>query len=171
MVTKKERPHKMSESSAANKPWWLLPLLLFLVLSGLLVLRTLQTAPQNRPWQDQSNEAEPKMPSSGRSVTLEIDFGSHPFERRSMDVAWHEGMTVASLLAQAKTGRSEPGFTFSQQGTGAGAFLTAIEEVPNEGATGQNWQYRVNGQSANKGFAIWELRPGDRVLWKRSAAE
>ncbi len=45
------------------------------------------------------------------------------------------------------------------------AFLTAIDGVENEGADGQNWTYTVNGQIADRSFAVYELKPGDQVLW------
>jgi hypothetical protein len=53
----------------------------------------------------------------------------------------------------------------TQRGSGQAALLTAIGDVSNEGAGGSNWTYEVNGQSADRSFAVYELRPGDRVLW------
>ena len=68
-------------------------------------------------------------------------------------------MTVRDLLNAA------PGLSISQQGSGASAFLTKIDGVANEGAGGRNWMYSVNGQRADRSFAVYELQPGDHVLW------
>jgi hypothetical protein len=37
--------------------------------------------------------------------------------------------------------------------------------VKNEGAGGRNWTYRVNDKHADRSFAVYELQPGDHVLW------
>jgi hypothetical protein len=92
-------------------------------------------------------------------VSLSIDFGNG--RQRDFDsLAWHEGMTVADLIGEA------PGIEVTQRGSGQGAFLTAVDGTANEGAEGSNWTYEVNGQSADRSFAVYELAPNDRVLWK-----
>ena len=98
------------------------------------------------------------MRQTRENVSLSIDFG----DGRRQDfaaLAWHEGMTVAELFGEAA------GIAIIQKGAGPGAFLTTIDGVANEGADGNNWTYKVNGQSGDRSFAVHELRPGDRVLW------
>ena len=68
-------------------------------------------------------------------------------------------MTVADLLSSA------PDVPITQQGTDQTAFLTGIFGVANEGAGGKNWTYEVNGEGADRSFAVYELHAGDRVLW------
>lgn len=68
-------------------------------------------------------------------------------------------MTAADQL------RAAPGVKLTQTGTGAAALLTAINDVSNEGADGNNWTYQVNDQSADRSFEVYELKPDDRVLW------
>ncbi len=68
-------------------------------------------------------------------------------------------MTVRDLL------NGVPRLRIVQQGSGSSAFLTQIDDVTNEGAGGRNWMYSVNGQRADRSFAIYELQPGDHVLW------
>jgi hypothetical protein len=58
-----------------------------------------------------------------------------------------------------------PQLSVDQKGSGQAAFLTSIDGVANQGADGKNWTFAVNGQSADRSFAVYELRPGDHVLW------
>ncbi len=54
---------------------------------------------------------------------------------------------------------------FQERGSGATAFLTQLDDLKNEGS-GRNWIYRVNGQIADRSFAVYRLEAGDTVLWK-----
>ena len=63
-------------------------------------------------------------------------------------------MTVADLLSSA------PEVPITQKGSDQAAFLTAINGVANEGAGGKNWTYEVNGEVADRSFAVYELQPG-----------
>jgi hypothetical protein len=92
-------------------------------------------------------------------VSLSIDFGDGQ-QQDFDDIGWHDGMTVADLL------RAAPELAIAQRGSGQGTFLTAIGDIANEGADGKNWTYEVNGQRADRSFAVYELRSGDRVLWR-----
>jgi len=79
----------------------------------------------------------------------------------------HPGMTVLDAMASAAT--LDQQWRFERVGDGAGAFLTELGGVPNEGAgqdTSRNWQYEVNNQRATVSFGAYELTAGDRVLWK-----
>jgi hypothetical protein len=99
--------------------------------------------------------------TTGETVSLAIDFGDN---RRTFEaLPWREGMTVRDALAAA--GHTTAGLKFSEQGSGEAAFLTQIDGVANEGASGRNWTFTVNGKFGDRSFAIFPLRPGDEVLW------
>ena len=105
---------------------------------------------------------------TGKMVTLAIDFGVGA-AREYQPVAWREGITVADLLTAVH--RDGIRVHFEQRGSGQMAFLTALDGRRNEGAGGRNWIYEVNGKRADRSFAVYELAPGDRVLWEFAAAE
>lgn len=136
------------------------PLLLGFVLLALLLFRwfgPLGQESEQRPGGDGSASLANPDKASGK-VSLSIDFG----DGRQQDhpaISWRNGMTVADLLHEASE------LTISQKGTGATAFLTGINGRENAGADGKNWLYEVNGQVGDRSFAVYELRPGDRVLW------
>jgi hypothetical protein len=149
--------HDASNACSSCGSWWRLSLLLALVLTAILLWhwchdRTTQSA--------LSSSTEPAAGESAtrEKVSLTIDFGNG--RRQEFEsVAWHQGMTVADSLSAAR------GLATSQKGSGSGAFLTEINGVANEGADGRNWMYEVNGAGADRSFAVYVLRPGDRVLW------
>jgi hypothetical protein len=62
-----------------------------------------------------------------------------------------------------ETPRSERKFII--RGTGQSAFLDSLDGVKNEGADGRNWTYSVDRTTGDRSFAVYELRPGNRVLW------
>jgi len=98
------------------------------------------------------------------TLKLSIDFGAA--RRKNFDaVAWHGGMTVADAM------KASSGVTIAQKGAGQSAFVTSIDGVENQGADGQNWTYSVNGQIADRSYAVYELKPGDRVLWTFGARQ
>jgi hypothetical protein len=100
-------------------------------------------------------------PEAGETVSLAIEFGAGRREYETQPL--RAGMTVRDLFASA--GEPSGGIKFAQQGSGETAFLTELDGVKNEGAGGRNWTYTVNGKFADRSFAIYELRPGDEVLW------
>jgi hypothetical protein len=91
-------------------------------------------------------------------VSLTIDYSGGRRTAFSA-IEWHDGMTVADLMA------AWTNIEVKQQGSGEAAFVTAIENVENQGADGKNWIYSVNGQVADRSFAIYKLKDGDHVLW------
>lgn len=147
-------------SCSACGSWWRLPLLLVLVLAAIFFTR-------GRGLWNAAPKVEVDAPpaSAGtaqESVSLGVDLGGgerHDFE----SLPWHDGMTVADLMSEAT------GLEVAQMGSGQGAFVRAIDGVTNEGADGKNWTYEVNGQGADRSFAVYALRPGDRVLWSFGA--
>jgi hypothetical protein len=100
--------------------------------------------------------------ATGQTVALAIQFGNDR-ERRFDEVPWREGMTVDDLLTLAS--RQADGISYVVQGRKAMALLTRIDDAANEGAGGRNWTYSVNDQRADRSFAVYELQPGDKVLW------
>jgi hypothetical protein len=148
-------------SCPACGSWWRLPLLLAIVLAILLVFQSRQWREEDRPRHaappgaDSAESSEP----SPEQVQLTIDFGDGR-PPLSATANWRNGMTVADLLGANEDVR------IKSQGEGASTFLTELNGVANEGAGGRNWLYRVNGKHADRSLAVYELRPGDHVLWK-----
>jgi hypothetical protein len=137
---------------------WRLPAMLVLVLVAIVLMRVLNNDVTTTTAVEDA-QLLPGDAAAREHVSLSIDYGDG--QRRDFDkIVWHDGMTVADLL------RSLPGLTTTQRGSGSGAFLMAIGDTTNEGADGKNWTYAVNGQNAGRSFAVYELRPGDRVLWR-----
>jgi hypothetical protein len=138
-------------------PWWRLPLLLGFVLAAIVWsrVRSLREVPH------ETEKGNPQLVADADShgtVALAIDFGGG--RRKIFDaIAWREGMTVADMFSKGLD------VAVTQKGSGESALLTAIDGVANEGTDGRNWTYAVNGQVADRGFAVYRLRPGDRVLW------
>ena len=153
------------EACSSCNGWWRLPLGLALVLVAILALRGgVRDEKSQRPIQTRTVA----MNQAGETVSLAIDFGDST-SRKFADLAWQEGMTVADALVAVS--EVEPGARFSQQGSGKMAFLTELGHLRNEGAGGRNWTYAVNGRRADRSFAVYELEPGDRVLWSFAASQ
>ena len=104
---------------------------------------------------------------TGKTVTLAIEFADGSL--RHDYLPWHEGMTVENLLAAAS--HLPKGIQFAQQGSGESALLTEINGTANEGGSGRNWTYSVNGQQADRSFAVYRLQPDDHVLWTFSTKQ
>ena len=75
-----------------------------------------------------------------------------------------KGSTVLDVLRASE--RHPHGIKFSYRGKGATAFLTQIDDLKNEGGGGRNWMYEVNGKVADRSFAVFQVKPADKVLWK-----
>jgi hypothetical protein len=84
-------------------------------------------------------------------------------EKHFTALPWREGMTVFDAMQAAQ--EHPRGIKIQFRGSGATAFLTQIDDVKNEGS-GRNWIYRVNGELAERSFAVQKLAAGDAVLWK-----
>jgi hypothetical protein len=142
---------------------WIFPALLALVLLVSAVI-----AFTSRPIEAPAPPAQPadwtpSVQPQGETVALEVNFGNGA--RKVFDaLPWRAGMTVADLLQAARDFR--PGIQFTQQGEGAGGFLTALDGLKNQGASGRNWRYQVDGRNGEASFCLQELQPGVRVLWE-----
>jgi hypothetical protein len=154
---------------AAGK-WWRLPMLLALLLAVILLGKSAglrQTVFTGQPGSNDSTAGLPPVAPSGQTVSLAIRFADGP-ERHDY-VAWQDGMTVEDLLGAAS--HLPKGIQFAQQGSGESALLTEINGVANEGGSARNWTYSVNGQEADRSFAVYKLQPGDHVLWTFAAKQ
>jgi hypothetical protein len=152
-----EAPTGHPAPACACGPWWRLPALLAIVLVAILLFKSCGVR-ENASVTDDPTVNTPATTMAIESVVLIIQFndGHQP---QSDKVSWTRGMTVRELLNKV------PRINIFQQGSGASAFLTEIDGVKNEGAGGRNWMYSVNGKQADRSFAIYELQPGDQVLW------
>ncbi len=150
----------MEPNLLTNRPrrsWWQLPLLLGLVLVAILWLRSHNA--RQAPDPTAAKMPTPIAKSDPRpKVTLSINYGSGR-RLEFAPIAWHDGMTAADLT------KAWPNITIKQQGEGESAFVVAIDDVKNQGADGKNWTYGVNGQSADRSYAVYKLKPDDHVLW------
>ena len=97
-----------------------------------------------------------------KTLTLVIDYGDG-VQKHFLGLACKRGMTVLDVLEAAK--QHPRGIRFSYRGKGATAFLTQIDDLKNEGR-GKNWIYHVNGKVGDRSFAVFEVKPSDKVLWK-----
>ena len=94
------------------------------------------------------------------SLTIDFDDGS---QLRFTRLAWHDEMTaLGSLAAAAKHAR---GVEYKVRGTGSIAFVTEIDSLANEGGSGRNWMFKVNGKVSKVGAGSQEIKPGDQVEW------
>ena len=137
--------------------WWRLPLLLGLVLTAIMWSRVHSLHEETSDKKiDQSAPITNSVPQE--KVTLSIDFGDS--RQKNFDaIPWRSGMTVADAMKAAL------GVTVAHKGSGQSTFVTAIDGIENQGADGQNWMYKINGKIADRSFAVYELKPGDRILW------
>ena len=143
-----------------------LPLLLVIILFGLLAQRLLREKPLVAIFPNA-----PEKTAQGReTVALHIDYGNG-VEKHFLTLSWHKEMTVLDVFREAA--RQTPGIGFSYRGQTKMAMLTEIDGLKNEGGqtNARNWIYRVNGQKADKSFAVYRLQPSDVVLWTFGAYE
>jgi hypothetical protein len=156
-------------STAVCSGRWKLPVLFALVLAAIVVYRMsvdreTRVEPAGAPAVDAPLSQQP----SGQTVTLTIQFADGN-ERQFDATPWHDGMTVADLMTAAT--RQPDGLRYALRGSGEMAFLTRIDDIENEGSSGRNWTYTVNGARADRSFAVYRLAPGDHVLWTFAESE
>ena len=101
--------------------------------------------------------------SAEEHVKLVIDYGDG-VEKHFTQLSHKEGLTV--LGATQLAGKHTRGVQAKVRGSGSIAFLTQIDDVSNEGGGGRNWVFRVNGKLGDRSCGIYELKPGDTVLWR-----
>ena len=96
------------------------------------------------------------------TVGLVIDFGNG-FEMHYTHLAWADDLTV--LAAMQAAAQHAHKLQFTHRGKGETAYLTAIGGQENEGGSGSNWIFYVNGERADRSFGVKALAAGDTVLW------
>jgi hypothetical protein len=96
------------------------------------------------------------------TITLTIELPGE-VEVTYKALVFSEEMTVLDALTSASK-HSRP-LRFKHTGSGEFAFLTELENVKNEGASGKNWTYKVDGQRAKVGMGGMKLKAGSHVLW------
>jgi hypothetical protein len=166
METKSNSP---DARSCCNGPAaWKFPLLLLVVLAGIFFWK--RSEPLTRPAGSfqASIDWVPAVRPNGDTVGLEVDFGNGA--RRVFDaLPYHADMTVADVMDEAR--QFQPAIRYTQMGEGAGGFLTDLEGLKNEGASGRNWQYEVAGKPGNKSFCLQTVMPGEVVRWTFAGEE
>ena len=100
--------------------------------------------------------------ANSKVVRLVIDFNDGSLKTYRID--WEEGKTLEHYLKSAS--KHPRGIKMATRGSGPTAFLTSIDGLENQGASGKNWIYRINGELGTKSFALIKPKRGDRVLWK-----
>jgi hypothetical protein len=134
-------------------------MLLALVLVAILLLRDGGVRDSTTDSGAPSDDG-PAGTKSDKTVALAINFGDG--RRQAYEpIAWREGMTVRDLTRETR----RKDLKLEVRGSGESAFLASLDGVANEGADGRNWMYSVNGRPGDRSFAIYELEPGDQVLW------
>jgi hypothetical protein len=137
-----------------------LPLLLAVVLAAVWLLRDRSVREAAPDSGDTVQGTAAGAADASKAVSLIIDFGDG--RRTEFEpVAWREGMTVRDITRE--TPRADR--RLDVRGSGEAAFLASLDGVENEGLEGRNWIYSVNGKNGDRSFAIYELQPGDQVLW------
>ncbi len=97
-----------------------------------------------------------------KTVRLTIDYGDG-VQKVFTALPWKAELTVLGAL-EAAAGHPR-GIKFKNRGSGASAFVTAIDGVENEGR-GKNWTYLVNEKRANKSAGVFTLDAGDSIVWR-----
>lgn len=153
-----------AEASPSRSPW-LLPLLLALVLVGVISGRTLLTGSSGPAASGNAATVTwtPSPQPTGETVALTIDYGNGATLSYAA-LPWQEGLTVLGLMESAAEFR--PGIRFVVRGSGPMAKVGQINSLADEQAGGRNWTFYVNDAWANRSAGVYELQPGDRVLWK-----
>ena len=96
-------------------------------------------------------------------VDLSIDYGNGDEQSFPGKLA-RQGDTVLDLL---ETLERQNGITIEKRNfPGLGVFIEAIHGVHN--TSNSYWQFWVNGEYSTVGAGQYELKDGDKVLWKRT---
>lgn len=152
--------------SRSHGVWWRLPLLLAVVLVAVVAARSVQQRGRGPALENAT--AHPPAEPTGKFVSLVVRFDAG--RERSFDaIAWHPGMTVDDLMTAAS--RLADGITYQVVGNGETTMLVGIEGTIQHRGGGSYWTYQVNEVLADRSLAVYELQPGDRVLWTFGQSE
>jgi hypothetical protein len=102
--------------------------------------------------------------TSASTISLAVDYNDGA--SKVFALPWKQDMTVLDALNLAKTNRH--GIRFVTTGSGDTTFVTGIDDLKNEGAGAakKNWLFSVNEKLAERSCGTYQLRAGDRVVWK-----
>lgn len=135
---------------------WRLAVFLAIVLLAVALLPRLL-----RETADESNGSG-EAPSAEAAATITQTLQKPGGVAREWTLEWSSGLTVLDALKRSD-------IEVEATGSGAMAFVTAIDRVANAGDGG--WQFFVNRQPGKTSAAVHELQPGDHVLWKHGPYE
>ena len=110
---------------------------------------------------DSSKELPAELQRDIGTVTLEVEYGSEK-RMKSIPVVCSPDSTVLLSLERAQNLKK---LKFESRGSGETAFISEIDGVKNEGASGKNWIYRVNDKLGDKSAGVFEVNPGDTISW------
>jgi len=100
---------------------------------------------------------------ASHAARLTIDYGDG-VQKTFTALPWKEKMTVFDLL---KAAEGHPrGIKVAHTGKGETIFVTAIDDLTNEGTGGSNWRYTVNDKPARYSAGVMELKAGEAVVWR-----
>ncbi len=110
------------------------------------------------------NDSQASKPPSDSSklVEVQIDFNGHG-ENKQFPVSWSSGQTAFSCLKQLEANGK---LTVASKGSGSQTLLTAIDGLENRWSAGDNWVFTVNDRLGDRSSAVFDLRPGDRLIWR-----
>ena len=97
-----------------------------------------------------------------KTVRLTIDYGDG-VQKVFTGLECKEETTVFDILQQAA--KHPRGIRVSHKGSGDATFITAIDDVKNEGR-GRNWTFDVNQKSGEASAGVVKVKPGDSILWR-----
>jgi hypothetical protein len=100
---------------------------------------------------------------SSPAIRLTIDYGDG-VQKTFTTLAWKEKMTVFDALQTAE--QHPRSIRVSHVGSAETIFITAIDDLENEGAGQRNWRYTVNDQPARYSAGVAVLKNGDAVVWR-----
>ncbi|MFI4876046.1 MAG: DUF4430 domain-containing protein [Blastopirellula sp. JB062] len=99
---------------------------------------------------------------SEQTVQVIVDYGDGS-EKHFTQIPWKSNLNVFAATQAAS--RHPRGFKLSSKGSGTTRFVTAIDELKNEG-NGRNWIFRINQKLATRSCELIEIEPGDVILWR-----
>lgn len=133
-------------------------ILMFLLLGLLGCEPESNPSPTVRPDSSATGAAADSEPTSG-NVSLEIHYGENS-SNDSVDInlAWKESLTAFSVLEAS-------GQQVTHTGSGESCFVSAINGIQNQGSSGPNWIFYINGELGSSSSDAVTLKPGDQVTW------
>lgn len=141
------------DDASTSKASWRYPITLGLIFAVVLLAGNLIRRGQDQP----AAEASVVDPTA-TPVVLTIETATEAAATDS-PIGWSQGLTPLGVLQRHGT-------AVESTGSGSSAFITAILGIENEGDTGRNWQYWIDGERGNVSADAAMLQPGASLLWK-----